>query len=285
MSDNEKQNSKDRALVTISEPTHALDILPEGMMTPAAIEARMKLQTEQRNAFLGWIRKSMTEGIHFMPAPRKGTLPYLKQEGAMFVKDFFGAEPDYFVVEEIHKGTYYKITVKCALECPSGKVYKGLGWANSEEYSFLAAVESRTEAILRKGEYPKNWKREDIYTSVWEGEISTVGQMARKRALVNAVRHLPFVAELFTEERVAESKPAGISTASEEGLSAKHRARLRKIHAQHKQLGVSSHDKIKERIADLMKLSPDFSLAAFVQDDKLYTEYQDIIDLQLSKES
>ena len=285
MSGEDSIKHNDRALVVQEERTHAMDILPEGMMTPAAIEARMKLQTEQRNAFLGWIRKSMKEGIHFMPAPRKGALPYLKQEGAMFVKDFFGVEPDYQVIEEIHKGTYYKIVIKCELFSPSGKTYRGLGWANSEEYAFLAAVESRTEAILKKGEYPKGWTREDIYASVWESEISTVGQMARKRALVNAVRHLPFVAELFTEERVAEGKESGISADSEEGLSAKHRARLRKIHAQHKQLGVSSHEKIKERIADLMKLSPDFSLAAFVQDDKLYTDYQDIIDLQLSNES
>lgn len=283
MNDEEKDIPKDRMIAIPGKESHALDILPPGMMTPVAIEERMRLQTEQRNAFLGWIRKSMKEGIHYMPAPRKGALPYLKQEGAMFVKDFFGVEPDYQVIEEIHKGTYYKIVIKCELLHPSGKTYRGLGWANSEEYSFLSAVEGRTEAILSKGGYPKGWKREDIYTSIWEGETSTVGQMARKRALVNAVRHLPFVAELFTEERVAEGKEAGISKDSEEGLSSKQRYRLRKIFAQHKQLGLSDKEKVKENIASMMKISKNFSLAIFVENDKLYTEYQDLMDLQMSE--
>lgn len=263
MTDNDKLNERVRALATTSEPSHALDILPEGMMTPAAIAERMKLQTEQRNAFLGWIRKSMKEGIHYMPSPRKGGLPYLKQEGAMFVKDFYGVEPSYVILQEVERLDYYKITIQCEMLTPSGKIYRGLGWANSDESNFQ-------DRISRGG---------------LGDMIETIGQMARKRSLVNAARHLPFVAELFTEERVAEGKAAGMSEDSEEGLSAKHRARLRKIFAQEKQLGVSNKEKIKERIASLVKVSPDFSLKAFVQDDKLYFEYQDIIDLQMSEKT
>ena len=65
----------------------------------------------------------------------------------------------------------------------------------------------------------------------------------------------------------------------------RHKNRLRKIFAQNSQLGYDTKEKVKENIASLIKMPKDFSLAKFVENDKLYNDYQDLIDLQLSKES
>src|SRR3990170_6336586 len=61
--------------------------------------------------------------------------------------------------------------------------------------------------------------------------------------------------------------------------------RLRKVFAQHKRLGLNDKEKVKENIASMIKIPKDFSLAKFVEDDKLYNEYQDLMDLQMSEKA
>lgn len=203
-----------------------LDIIDE--MTPELVEARLKRQAALRNSFLKFIRGSMTEGVHFQPPARRGTLPYLKQEGGLLLKDFFECDDDYEIIRETWENDFYAISIKCYLRHPSGKVYVGLGWGNSREYNFVAAVEAQAKSVINSGK--SDMTPEAIKQAFYYTQLETVQQMARKRALVSAARHLPFVSELFTAEAEngnGERKPAGVARNSEEALKNRHNKRMR----------------------------------------------------------
>lgn len=211
-----------------------LDIIDE--LTPELVEKRLIKQAEVRNAFLKVVRNSMKEGVHFQPPQRKGALPYLKQEGALLLQNFFECTDDYEIVKETWENDFYAITVKCFLQHHNGQVFTGLGWANSREYNFVKSIDAQAKKVINS--QSNDMDAEQVKQAFYYSQLETVQQMARKRALVSAARHLPFVSELFTSEadteesrdqKQGQKKGGGIARNSEEGLEQKYKKRLRSL--------------------------------------------------------
>ncbi|MCH7518493.1 MAG: hypothetical protein IH964_05625 [Candidatus Dadabacteria bacterium] len=217
-------------------------------LTPDIVQRRLKKQAEVRNTFLKHVRQSMKKGVHYMPAPKKGALSYLKQEGALLLKDFFECEVDYEITREVHENDFYAITIKCFLRHPSGKVFIGLGWANSGEYNFTSAVEAQAKKVINGGN--SDLSADNVRKAFYHTQTETVAQMSRKRALVNAARHLPFVSELFTTESENEE---GIAENSEQALKTKHHKRLSKLMAWLKsEYNLTNDNEIKEKLTTIV---------------------------------
>ena len=168
-------------------------------------------------------------------------------------------------------------------------------------------------AKVNKYRYDRNFNRIHLgsltgYKRQWTKEKRKDGSLATDRfyfekgcakALRNAKSRaisveleskiIAFAKDKGKVKEVAD-KPKKVETswekeALQEVKDSRHKYRLGKVFAQHKALGFSDFEKVKENIASMLKISEDFSLAKFVENDKLYNEYQDLIDLQMSKEA
>ncbi len=254
---------------TIPRPLDVIDGL-----TPEVVEARLKRQADLRDAFLGYVRGQMKPGVHFMQLPGKNARPYLKQEGALLLKDFYECSDDYEVVKETIENDFYAITIKCYLTHPSGMVYTGLGWANSREYNFQVRIEESARKVIEAKE--TKLSPEMIREGFYYTQFETVQQFARKRSLVSSARHLPFVSELFTskgDDEPAEGKQrGGVSRNSREGLKEKYDQRLRTLMSWFKSEGVEEDREIKERLSNIVGQTVN-SKSMFVHDDEQWDKF------------
>lgn len=255
--------------VPVAKPLGIIDVL-----TPEAVEARLKKQAELRGAFLRHIRRTMKKDLHYMPSARRGALPYILQPGALLLKDFFETSDDYEVVRETLEDDFTAVTVKCTLRHPSGMVYTGIGSANSAEYNFQAKVQESTQKALERN--GSKMSPEEIRAAFFWTQHQVVVQMARKRALVSASRHLPFVSELFApegEDENGQRKPAGVARDSKEAVKVKYDHRLRALMAWFRDEGVDDDREIKEQLSRITgeKVS---SKSLFVRDDNQWDKFQ-----------
>lgn len=246
---------------------------PQELLTPEEIETRLKRQDEIRRAFMQHIRAYMKEGIHFIQH-QPGALPYLKQEGAMALKDFYRCRDAYEIISEHSTPEHYAICIRCTLIDPRGYSYEGLGWANSEEGNFSKRIAKQGLGTMKP----------------------VIAQMARKRALVNAVRHLPFVSEIFTEEypEVAEQEssyeeeppsppppPQQNHKTKPEGVI---QARLKFIFARMKELGVTGEEQVKRHTFALLGLPEDASLKTVCTNESLWRRFVELTNRELGGE-
>jgi len=237
-------------LAEIKPSTEILDIT----ISPERIEQRLKLKHDQKKTFIKFVRKAMKKEVHWRKYTSNGK-PQLLQDGAMLMMDFYGVEDDYETQKETFTDDFYAVTIKSILSHPNGRRYIGLGWANSKENNFQTRI-----------------NKEGLGTM-----INTIGQMARKRALVNAVRHLPFVCELFTDDSGQDNdKP--VRNNSKPPAEKLYTERIKKVFGYHFSLYDTRNEaKIKEKIASLMGLSDVPSLREFVRDEELWEKYEIVI--------
>ena len=202
-----------------------------------------------------------------MPPPRKGAQAYLKQEGSLLLMHFFECEDNYEVMKEVHENNFYAITIKCSLRHPSGKTYVGLGWANSGEYNFISSVQAQTNRVINSEN--SDLRPDDIRRAFYHTQLETIDQMARKRSLVNAARHLPFVSELFTTESETEDN---IAENSSQALKTKYNKRLAKLMAWFKsEYNLTKDNEIKEKLSSIVGEEVN-SKREFVRNDSLWEE-------------
>ncbi|GEM_PF-2163065 len=250
--------SETKILATIPGPAKFITDIG---LSPQEIEARLRNQYNQKRAFVSFIRKSMKGNIHYRSYQKNGK-PEITQDGAFLVCNFFGVIPKYpleFIKEtslpaQAGEPGFYAVTVKCLIEHPNGAVWEGLGWANSQESNFATRIESQGLGNLR----------------------NTIAQMARKRALVNATRHLPFVSELFTEE-------GGTDENGGKSQQQIYNQRLKNLFGWFKELdGTEDENKIKEAISTSAGFPKVESLTAFVKNEDLWDKFEIAMQEKLS---
>lgn len=262
MSGNKQIQPIQGTVLEVAHTSRSVDIY-EGV-SAKGVEERLKKQAELRNAFLRFVKQSMRRDTHYMPAQHRGAQPYLKQEGALLLVHFWQCENDYLTEKETDTDNLYAVTIKCLLRHPSGNVYVGLGWASSKERNYETRLAREGLGTLKE----------------------TIGQMARKRALVSAARHLPFVSELFTSESENGSdkgasrassgnKPegGGIAKDSEEAIKEKHKRRLRVLMQwASEEWKTDDDEEIKKRLTAIVHKEVN-SKSMFVTDDDLWERF------------